>query len=226
MLLSFIYCLLGFMLTAVILHTIVRIIRQVHKFPIPEYLVTFIDNPLRRRIQPPAETAIRHGIQPGMTVLEVGPGSGTYTLAAARRVGDAGRMVTVDIEPKVIERVKRRIREEGIKNVDARVADVCDLPFPDGTFDAVYLIAVVGEIPDPLKAMKEFYRVLSRTGTLAFSELFPDPDYPRAGTLIRLAHAAGFRLRQRMGTFFYYTLIFEKDGGSKHVSSWNGRKIR
>jgi len=214
MILSFVYCILGVMLTAAILHTVVRIIRQRYKFPIPEYLVPFIDNPLRRRIQPPAETAIRHGIKPGMTVLEIGPGSGTYTLAAARRAGDKGKVVTVDIEPKVIERLHRRIKAEGIQNVDARVADVYALPFGDGTFDAVYMITVIGEIPDPVKAMKEFRRVLSRTGTLAFSELFPDPDYPRPGTLIRMAHAAGFRLKKRMGTFFYYTLIFEKDAGS------------
>lgn len=214
MIFSFVYCILGIMLTAVILHTIARIVRQRYKFPIPEYLVPLIDNPLRRRIQPPAETAIRHGIRPGMTVLEIGPGSGTYTLAAARRAGDQGKVVTVDIEPKVIERVKRKIQAEGIKNVDARVADVYALPFPDGIFDAMYLIAVIGEIPDPQKAMKEFYRVLSGAGTLAFSELFPDPDYPRAGTLIRMAHTAGFRLKKRMGTFFYYTLIFEKNAGS------------
>jgi ubiquinone/menaquinone biosynthesis C-methylase UbiE len=211
MLQTLLYGILGLIFTAAILHTIARIIRQTYKFPIPAFLVAFIDNPLRRRIQPPAETAVRHGIQPGMTVLEVGPGSGTYTIAAARRVGGKGKVVAVDIEPKNIERVQRRARAEGITNLEARVADVYDLPFPDGTFDAAYLLAVIGEIPDPVRAMKEFRRVLSRTGTLAFSELFPDPDYPRAGTLIRMARAAGFRLKRRIGNFFYYTVIFEKD---------------
>jgi len=211
MLQTLLYGILGLVFTAAILHTIARIIRQTYKFPIPAFLVAFIDNPLRRRIQPPAETAVRNGIQPGMTVLEVGPGSGTYTIAAARRVGDKGKVVAVDIEPKNIERVQRRARAEGITNLEARVADVYDLPFPDGTFDAAYLLAVIGEIPDPVRAMKEIRRVLSRAGTLAFGELFPDPDYPRAGTLIRMARAAGFRLKRRTGNFFYYTVIFEKD---------------
>ena len=87
-----------------VLHTIVRIVRYFYKFPIPEFLANAIDHPLRRKFQPPYETAIRHGIEPGMTVLEVGPGNGRYTVGAARRLGAGGRLVTVDIEPKMIER--------------------------------------------------------------------------------------------------------------------------
>ena len=83
-----------------------------------------------------------------MAVLEVGPGSGTYTMGAARRIGAQGRLVTVDIEPKMIERVRRRAEAEGIGNIEARVANVYDLPFEDGTFDVVYMIAVIGDIPN------------------------------------------------------------------------------
>jgi len=148
---------------------------------VPEFMADLIDHPLRRKFQPPYETAVRHSLEPGMTVLEVGPGSGTYTLGAAQRVGEQGRLVTVDIEPKMIERVTRRAEAEGIENIEARVANVYDLPFEDGTFDVVYMIAVIGEIPEPLRAMREFHRVLSPSGTLVFSELVVDPDYPRLG---------------------------------------------
>jgi ubiquinone/menaquinone biosynthesis C-methylase UbiE len=205
-----IYIVIGLPLLVVILHTILRIVRYFYKFPMPQFLATAIDNPLRRRVQPPDETPARHGIEPGMTVLEVGPGNGTYTVATARRVGDKGKVVTIDIEPKMIERVTRRAQAEGIENIEARVADVYDLPFEDGYFDAIYMIAVVGEIPAPDEAMKEFYRVLRPSGTLAFSELLNDPDYPLAGTLIQKATSAGFRLKEKVGNFFYYTLILEK----------------
>jgi len=95
--------------TFLIVHTLIRIVRYYYKFPMPQWMANLIDNPLRRRIQPPRETALRHGIQPGMRVLEVGPGNGTYTVAAAEQIGSEGRLVTIDIEPKMVERVNLRI---------------------------------------------------------------------------------------------------------------------
>lgn len=205
-----VYLVLRLLLLAVTLHTIVRVIRYFYKFPMPEFLANLIDNPFRRRIQPPGEMAIRHGIEPGMTVLEVGPGNGRYTIETARRVGSAGRVMAIDIEPKMIERVLRRAQAEAANNVDAKVADVYNLPFEDGTFDAIYAITVISEIPEPERAMREFHRVLSPSGTLAFSELLTDPDYPLAQTLVRWAGKANFRLKKKLGNFFSYTLIFEK----------------
>lgn len=205
-----IYIIFGLPVVVIMLYTVVRIVRLFCKFPMPQFFANVIDSPLRRKIQPPDEIPIRHGIEPGMTVLEVGPGNGTYTIATARRIGDKGKLVTIDIEPEMIERVKRRVEEEGIKNIEAQVADVYNLPFEDGFFDAIYMIAVIGEIPNPDRAIKEFYRVLSSSGILVFSELLFDPDYPRAKTLVRKATSRGFRLKRRVGTSFYYTLIFER----------------
>jgi ubiquinone/menaquinone biosynthesis C-methylase UbiE len=210
MFITLIYIILGLLFIVLALHTTIRVIRHFHKFPMPEFLANLIDNPLRRKIQPPGEMPIRHGIDPGMMVLEVGPGNGRYTLEIARRVGDTGKVITVDIEPKMIERVMQRARAEGITNLEAKVANVYDLPFDDGTFDAICMIAVISEIPEPERAMREFYRVLSPSGTLAFSELLFDPDYPLAGTLIRQASLAGFRLKNKLGNFFSYTVVFEK----------------
>jgi ubiquinone/menaquinone biosynthesis C-methylase UbiE len=192
------------------LHTIVRIVRHFHKFPMPEWMANLIDNPFRRKIQPPRKTALRHGIQSGMRVLEVGPGNGTYTLAAAQRIGSKGKLVTIDIESKMIERVKQKIAVEGLNNIEARVANVYDLPFDDQSFDLIYMIAVINEIPDIPRALAEFHRVLKPSGKLVFSELFMDPDYPRATTLTHKVQAANFILNQQIGNFFYYTLIFER----------------
>ncbi len=190
---------------------VVRIIRQIHKFPIPEFMAPIIDNPLRRKIQPPGLLAVRHGLQPGMKVLEVGPGNGTYTFAAARQVGETGKVVAIDIEPKMVERVGARAAREGVHNVEARLANVYALPFDNSSFDAIYMVTVIGEIPEPGRAMREFHRVLSPAGTLAFSELLLDPDYPLARTTINLAQAAGFRLKRRYGLGFTYTAVFEKE---------------
>ena len=210
MLLNILYIILGIFVTFLILHTIVRIVRYFYKFPIPQSFVRFIDNPFRRRIQPPNETAIRHGIEPGMRVLDVGPGNGTYTLGAAERLGSEGQLIAIDIEPKIIERLQKRIDVEGVTNVDARVADAYGLPFEDSNFDLIYMITVINEIPDIPRALKELHRVLKPSGKLVFSELLLDPDYPLAGKLIQKVQSAKFRLVKKVGNFFYYTLIFEK----------------
>ena len=173
-------------------------------------MVNLIDNPLRRKIQPPGEMPSRHGITPSMTVLEVGPGNGVYTMETARQVGPTGKVITVDIEPKVIKRLNSRVFAENITNIEGKIADVHHLPFMDGVFNAVYMIAVIGEIPNPEHALREFYRVLAPSGTLAFSELLPDPDYPRRKTLTKWANQAGFRRKNKLGNFFVYTLLFEK----------------
>ncbi len=165
-------------LIAILWHTLVRLIRHFYKFPMPEFLANLIDNPLRRRIQPPAEMPLRHGLRPGMQVLEVGPGNGRYTCQAARYLGGQGKIVAIDIEPKMVERVRQQAQAEGVTNLEARVADVYQLPFEDGQFDAVQMITVISEIPEPVRAMRECYRVLTPTGTLAFSESALRPGLP------------------------------------------------
>lgn len=219
MILTFVYIILAIPLIVLTLHTMIRIIRYFYKFPMPEFLANLIDNPLRRKIQPPSEMPIRHGIKPGMTVLEVGPGNGRYTLETARRVGGTGKVIAIDIEPKMIERVTSRAHAEGITNLDAKVADVYDLPFADGMFDAIEMIAVISEIPEPERAMREFYRVIKPSGTLAFSEVLLDPDYPLAQTLIRMARKAKFQLRKEVGSFFSYTVVFEKQSDATQPSA-------
>lgn len=204
------FIILGFPALFLVLHTTIRVIRHFYKFPMPEFLANLIDNPIRRKIQPPTEMAIRHGIQPGMIVLEVGPGNGRYSIESARRVGPGGKLISIDIEPKMIERVQQRAVDEGIKNLEAKVANVYDLPFEDGKFDVIYMITVVGEIPDAVQAMREFHRVLKPGGHLAFSEILMDPDYPLIKTLTKKAHSAGFELSKKSGNFFSYTLLYKK----------------
>jgi ubiquinone/menaquinone biosynthesis C-methylase UbiE len=93
----------------------------------------------------------------------------------------------------MIARVQQRARTEDITNLEAKAADVYQLPFEEWMFDAIYMITVISEIPEPERAMRGFYRVLSPSGTLAFSELLTDPDYPLAQTLIRQAASSHTR---------------------------------
>ena len=177
---------------------VARFSRLARPRPMPHWMAPLIDNPVRRLFYPTRRVVAQLGAEPGMRALEVGPGHGTYSLAVARRLGDAGRLVAVDIQPEIIERLKRRVEREGVKNIEARTADAHHLPFPDGAFDLVYLMMVLGEIPDPVGALREFRRVLVPTGRLAVMEWLPDPDYHPAATLVKWGAEAGLVFLEKL----------------------------
>jgi SAM-dependent methyltransferase len=125
---------------------LIRVIRKLVHFPMPEFMAGLIDNPWRHVVMPPAQTAARHALQPGMTVLEIGPGNGTYSVAAARGLLPGGRLVCIDIEPKMLARLQRKVRAAGLTNVEMRLADVCHLPYEDAPSTPSSQI-VIGELP-------------------------------------------------------------------------------
>jgi ubiquinone/menaquinone biosynthesis C-methylase UbiE len=96
--------LLILLLAVFLSHAILRIARRYRKFPIPAILTQLIDNPIRRRlIQPPGLVADRMMLKPNMTVVEVGPGKGSYTMAIAERIRPSGKVYAVDIQERSID---------------------------------------------------------------------------------------------------------------------------
>jgi len=174
--------------------------------PCPASLSWILDNRLRfRTVNRMLENV---GIQPGETVLELGPGPGVFTVEAARQAGPQGKLVAVDIQPKMIAQVDRRVQQAGLRNVETHVASAYELPLPDASVDRAFLITVLMEIPDPNRALAELHRVLKPGGVLSITEQFPDPDYPFAFETVRLVEDAGFRLVRKEGNMWTYTLNF------------------
>jgi len=161
-------------------------------------------------MQPPAKVVDWIGIQDGMCILEIGPGPGTFTIEAAKRVGEKGKVFAVDIQPIIVSRLNSRLQREGIANVMTKVASAYELPFSNNTFDRVYIIAVLAEIPDKKKALLEIKRVLKDNGLLAIGEFLPDPDYPRRKTVINWCKDTGFELVRGYGGVLHYVLTFKK----------------
>jgi ubiquinone/menaquinone biosynthesis C-methylase UbiE len=132
----------------------------------------------------------------GETLLEVGPGTGYYTLDVARA---AGRLHVFDLQPEMLDHTLRRAREAGIDNVEPRQGDARSLPYRDAAFDAAYLVAVLGEIPDQEAALRELRRVVRPGGRLVVGELFGDPHMVGQKALRRLAAATGWQFERRVG---------------------------
>lgn len=188
---------------------ILKMIRRFWKFPIPAILTGLIDNPIRRKIQPPRKLADMMRLQPDNLVLEVGPGKGTYTIEVAKRVSN-GKVVAIDIQEGVVKKLKQKCEELAIANVEPKVMDVYNLNFDNEVFDRTFLICCLPEIPDPVRALRELNRVLKPNGLLCLVEAFIDPDYPLARTEIEWAKDAGFTLDSKHGNWLLYYLIFSK----------------
>ena len=131
-----------------------------------------------------------------MRVLEVGPGPGMYTVPLAKRVaspGEDGRVTSLEIQPEMITRLRERLRGAGGRNVEIVQGDGQQMPLPSGSFDLVFLVDVVGEIPDKPMFFRECARVLKPDGTLAVTEQINDPDFCLPSTVRILSTGAGLR---------------------------------
>src|SRR3954464_5720045 len=86
--------------------------------------------------------------QPGERILEVGPGTGYYSLPVAEWLGPEGTPEILDIQPELLDHTVGRAREAGLGNLVPTQGDARDLPHGDDAVDGAYLVTVLGEIPD------------------------------------------------------------------------------
>jgi ubiquinone/menaquinone biosynthesis C-methylase UbiE len=142
--------------------------------------------------------------QPGERVLEIGPGTGYYTLDMAEWVGPEGRIEIFDLQQEFLDHTMRRAAERGLENVVPTQGDATALPYEDASMDAVVLNAVLGEIPEPTVALREIRRVLKPDGRLLVGELFGDPHFTTRSALRRQGAEAGLVVGEDSGYWFGY----------------------
>jgi ubiquinone/menaquinone biosynthesis C-methylase UbiE len=150
--------------------------------------------------------------QPRERMLEVGPGTGYYSLAIAEWTSPGGHLDIFDLQQEMLDHTMRRARQRGVTNITATRGDARELPYPDASFDAAFMAAVLGEIPNQDAALREIARVLKPGGRLVVGELFGDPHWVSPTRLRQRAEAAGLLLMHRSGTPLGYFARFERDG--------------
>jgi ubiquinone/menaquinone biosynthesis C-methylase UbiE len=148
----------------------------------------------------------------GERILEIGPGTGYYTLDMAEWVGaghdgptgGSGTVEIFDLQQEFLDHVMRLAAKREVTNIVPTQGDATALPYEDGSMDAVVLTAVLGEIPDPGAALREIRRVLKPGGRLVVGELFGDPHFTTLASLKRQASTAALAYQEHSGNWFAY----------------------
>uniref|UniRef100_A0A7C4CEU9 Methyltransferase domain-containing protein n=1 Tax=candidate division WOR-3 bacterium TaxID=2052148 RepID=A0A7C4CEU9_UNCW3 len=186
------------------------LVLRVFPFPLPHWLGSVLDSPLRRLLAPAEATMHRLALGPGMRVVEVGCGTGVLTCAIAQRILPSGVVFAVDIQPQMTEKTQRRAARLGLENITTLIAPATKLPFDIYDADLVCFAQALGEIGDRVEALKEALRVLKPGGVLAVSEALGDPHYRFRNDVSRMARQAGFEPVAIEGSLFNYTATFRK----------------
>jgi len=157
-----------------------------------------------------ADVLKRLELSPGMSVLDAGCGPGLLTVPLGQSVGPQGRVTALDIQPAMLELARAAAVKAGLDNITFLLAGLGEGKLPAEAFDRAALVTVLGEIPDPPRALREIHAALKPGGFLSLTEVFPDPDYQPRKKVKRLAQEAGFRIRNEYGNWFLFTLNLEK----------------
>lgn len=164
-----------------------------------------MESRLRHRLFPPRKTLQGADLKPGQTVLEVGCGSGFFTLPAAEMIGESGCLVAMDPLSVFVDRVTEKVRDAGLKNVEVLRRDALKTQLESESVDVVLLFGVLPALTLPLnKLLPEMYRVLKRGGILAlwmFPISFGVPNsITRSGLFASLGKRNGvYTYRRREG---------------------------
>jgi ubiquinone/menaquinone biosynthesis C-methylase UbiE len=162
--------------------------------------------------------------EPGKRIADVGAGEGFYSLRIAQAVGPTGRVTAVDVSEKHLEKLRARIQQDKVSNVDVVVGAVDDPRLPQGTFDAVLIYNAYHEMTTPEPILKAIFMALKPGGRLVMSE--PLHDNVRSATRAEQVkdheigpnfvqqelQAAGFEVIEQRPDFLAFTSPGHKGG--------------
>jgi len=188
------------------------VVWRVASLPCPWWLVPVLENPYFQVVAGAELLMDRAGIGPGMAVLDAGCGPGRMTVPMSARVGDAGRIVALDRQPRMLQRLQERVADRSLGNVETVLGKLGEGLLPAAAFDVAVLVTVLGEIPDKVGALVEIRNALRSGGVLSVTEVLPDPHYQSLTRVRALAAAAGLHEQRLFKGWAGYTVNLVRGG--------------
>ena len=185
----------------------------------PWWLGYLLISPLRKLLQNP-EKIIAPLVHEGMTVVEIGPGMGFFTLELAKKVAASGRVIAIDIQPKMLEQLEQRAEKEKVRQrIETRLATSDSLGMTDlaEVVDLVFAYAVVHELPDDRAFFKEAFGVLKRNAALFIAEPGRHVSEERFNEELQKARMEGFEIVETGHGRQGHTALLRKGGNGKRL---------
>jgi ubiquinone/menaquinone biosynthesis C-methylase UbiE len=186
-----------------------------------------LEGPDRDQWQQPEQVMDVLGIADGSRVADLGAGGGWFTIRLGRRVGPNGRVYAQDIQPLMLDAIRRRVKAEGLTNVVPVLGTPTDPKLPQG-LDAVLIVDTYPQVSDPVALLENVVKSLAPHGRVGIIDFKtdgaggpgpPPSDRIEPEVIVRDAERAGLQLRSHETFLRYqYVLVFTKREVSSSAS--------
>ena len=196
-----------------------QVAHQHHPPQSADEYIKALEDPSRDEWQKPNLVVDSLALKLGDEVADLGAGSGYFTIRLAREVGATGKVYAVDLDPKLLEHIDRRAKEEQLENIQTILADPNDPKLGSNSVDLIFICDVLHHINDRAKYYPLLSRALRPSGRLVNIDFHkrklpvgpPEERKIDKKDMIKEIEAQGFQLAKDLDILKYqYFLVFER----------------